>query len=78
MIPYPLILIVNILYNALIGYKCVAYCPKGAFDYTISPEMKEKYNYSLLKIMKLPGKRKRYHNPFVSAADISADRRHIK
>jgi len=57
---------------------CVAYCPKGAFDYTISPKMKEKYNYPLLKIMKLPGKRKRYHNPFVSAADISADRRHIK
>lgn len=57
---------------------CVAYCPKGAFAYTVGSDLKEKYNDPILKIMKLPGKRKRYHNPFVSAADISADRRHIK
>lgn len=57
---------------------CVAYCPKGAFDYVVSPEMREKYDYPIVKLMKLPGGRKRYHNPFVSAADLSADRKYIK
>lgn len=57
---------------------CVAYCPMGAFNYAVSPEMKEKYNYPLVKIMKLPAKRKRYHNPFVTAADITADRKYIE
>lgn len=57
---------------------CVAYCPKGAFDYAISPELKEKYNDPLMKLMKLSPRRKRYHNPFVTAADLAADRMHIK
>jgi ferredoxin len=56
---------------------CVAYCPKGAFDYVVSPEMKEKYSYPLIKMMKLPDRRKRYHNPFITAADIAADRKYI-
>lgn len=56
---------------------CVVYCPKGAFNYVVSPEMKEKYNYPLIKMMGLPDKRKRYHNPFVTAADIAADRKYI-
>lgn len=57
---------------------CVAYCPKGAFDYAIPYEMKAKYDYAMFKLMKLPSKRKRYHNPFVTAADLAADRKHIK
>lgn len=57
---------------------CVAYCPKGAFDYAISPELKEKYNYPIVNLMKLPSKRKRYHNPFVKASDLAADRKHIE
>lgn len=57
---------------------CIVYCPMRALNYAISPEMKEKYNYFFIRILKLPNGRKRYHNPFVSAADISTDRKHIK
>jgi ferredoxin len=57
---------------------CVAYCPKGAFRYAVSPEMQKKYNYSLLKIMKLTDRRKRYHNPYITAADLAADRKCIQ
>lgn len=57
---------------------CVAYCPKGAFNYVVSPEMKEKYNFSITKVMGLPSRRKRYHNPFVTASDIAADRKYFK
>lgn len=57
---------------------CVAYCPKGAFNYSVSSEMKQEFNNFFVKFLKLPQKRKRYHNPFISAADISASRKYIK
>lgn len=57
---------------------CVSYCPKGAFEYTVNPEMKKKCDYFLIKFLKLPEKRKRYHNPFITASDIAADKRYIK
>lgn len=56
---------------------CVAYCPQKAFQYVISPEMKAAIDDPLVRLMKLPAKRKRYHNPYITAADLAADRRHI-
>jgi formate hydrogenlyase subunit 6/NADH:ubiquinone oxidoreductase subunit I/flavodoxin len=57
---------------------CVAYCPVWAINYGVSPELKEKQNDFLFKNGKLTSKRKRYHNPFVSASDISTNRKYIK
>ena len=57
---------------------CVAYCPVKAINYAASPELKETQSDFLFKNAKLTRKRKRYHNPYVSASDISADRKHIK
>ncbi len=57
---------------------CVAYCPKGAFNYVVNPEMKKKCNHFFIRILKLPSKRKRYHNPFVTATDMAMDRKYIK
>ncbi|MBW7571877.1 EFR1 family ferrodoxin [Caproiciproducens sp. AGMB10547] len=55
---------------------CVGYCPKKAINYKVSPEMKEKYPF--IRNFNLTEKRKRYHNPHVSIADISADRNYIE
>lgn len=57
---------------------CVTYCPAGAFNYVVSPEMREKYPYLFIRLQKLPAGRKRYHNPFITAADLAADRKHIR
>lgn len=60
---------------------CVSYCPVEAITYTVNAEMKEKYKYKyfFIRILKLPSdsRKKRYHNPFISVADMAADRQHI-
>lgn len=55
---------------------CVGYCPKKAINYRISPELKEKYPF--FKNFNLTEQRKRYHNPYVSIAAISANRKYIE
>ena len=56
---------------------CVSYCPKRAFEYVVNPEILSKLNDPLVKIMKLPPKRKLYRNPYIVAADLAANRKHI-
>jgi len=56
---------------------CVAYCPTKAIQFK-TPEAYEQLNTVITKRLCLPERRKRYHNPFVSAADLMADRQHIE
>lgn len=56
---------------------CVCYCPKRAIGFKIEEEdLKQIQNrrVPVIKIMGLPKNRKRYHNPYISAADLSKDR----
>ncbi len=57
---------------------CVSYCPKRAIGYKIDNADIEKLNVDknkikIVKIMKLPDKRKCYHNPYITANDISKE-----
>lgn len=58
---------------------CVAFCPKRAIGYEIKNSELAAYSEelkgtSLVKIMGLPAKRRRYHNPYITAADIMKNR----
>ncbi|HOO79331.1 MAG TPA: EFR1 family ferrodoxin [Lachnospiraceae bacterium] len=55
---------------------CVCYCPKRAIGYKISKEDMEQLNdiaenVSVIKLMGLPDKRTLYHNPYITAADLT-------
>ena len=61
---------------------CVCYCPKRAINYKLPDFVKEQLssgllNWFIVKRMGLPPKRKIYHNPYVSAADIIQNRKYI-
>lgn len=56
---------------------CVAYCPAKAIQFK-TPEAYEQLNTVISKRLCLPEKRKRYHNPFIKAADLMADRTYMK
>lgn len=56
---------------------CVAYCPAKAIQFK-TPEAYERLNTVISKRLCLPEKRKRYHNPFISAADLMTDRQYIQ
>jgi len=56
---------------------CVAYCPTKAIQFK-TPEAYEQLNTVISKRLCLPEKRKRYHNPFIRAADLMADKQYIK
>lgn len=61
---------------------CISYCPKRAIGYKLPDFLSEqcKGNFLsdiLVKSMSLPQKRKTYHHPYVSAADITENVRHI-
>lgn len=56
---------------------CVAYCPAKAIQFR-TPEAYERLNTFISKRLCLPEKRKRYHNPFVEAADFMNDIRYIE
>lgn len=66
------------LHNCSCCMACVSYCPKKAIKYHMPQEQLEKINTPFTRIMKLPDRRKRYHNPYVSANDLAADRRYIE
>lgn len=55
---------------------CVAYCPTKAIQFT-KPEAYRQLNGIVPKLLRLPEKRKRYHNPFIKAADLSTDKQII-
>jgi Pyruvate/2-oxoacid:ferredoxin oxidoreductase delta subunit len=56
---------------------CISYCSKKAIQYHVPPEQLEKINTPFMRMMKLPDKRMRYHNPHVLANDLIANRKHI-
>lgn len=56
---------------------CVAYCPTKAIQFK-TPEAYRQLNTVITRKLCLPKKRKRYHNPFIKAADLAADRRYIE
>ena len=54
---------------------CVVFCPERAIGYDITAKDKKLLSSSsnktkLVKLMGLPAKRKRYHNPYITAADL--------
>lgn len=55
---------------------CVAYCPTKAVQFR-KPEAYAQLNGIIPKLLRLPEKRKRYHNPFIKAADLAADKQVI-
>lgn len=56
---------------------CVAYCPKKAIQFK-TPQAYQQLGTMISKRLCLPEKRKRYHNPFIKAADLMKDRQWIK
>ncbi|MCI5955877.1 MAG: EFR1 family ferrodoxin [Clostridiales bacterium] len=56
---------------------CVAYCPAKAIQFK-TPQAYERLGTVISKRLCLPEKRKRYHNPFIRAADLMKDRLWIK
>lgn len=55
---------------------CVAYCPKKAIQFT-KPEAYRQLQGIVPKLLRLPEKRKRYHNPFIKATDLAMDKQII-
>ena len=58
---------------------CVSYCPQRAIGYEIkksdiASNAKDLKKTPLVKLMGLPAKRKRYHNPYITVADIMRNR----
>jgi len=56
---------------------CVAYCPAKAIQFK-TPKAYKQLNTAISRILCLPEKRKRYHNPFIKAADLMVDRQYVK
>lgn len=56
---------------------CVAYCPSKAIQFNTSEAYKQ-LNTIISKRLCLPEKRKRYHNPFIKAADLMIDKQYIE
>lgn len=55
---------------------CICYCPKRAIGYKLTENHFKRLaesglNVPVVKIMGLPPKRKLYHNPYITAADIA-------
>lgn len=62
---------------------CVSYCPKRAIGYQLREEDLVKLKASsikapVVKIMRLPDKRKLYHNPYIKASELAKDRIQFK
>lgn len=62
---------------------CVSYCPKKAIEYKIDEKLLQEKgvdtkNIKVIKIMKLTKKSRRYHNPNITAADLSKKTIEIK
>lgn len=55
---------------------CVAYCPTKAIQFQ-KPEAYRQLKGIIPKLLRLPEKRKRYHNPFIKSADLAADKQYI-
>lgn len=56
---------------------CVAYCPTKAIQFE-TPEAYVKLDNIITRRLGLPEKRTRYHNPYVTAADLTKDRESVE
>lgn len=56
---------------------CVAYCPTKAIQFE-TPEAYVKLDNIITRRLGLPEKRTRYHNPYVTAADLAKDRESVE
>ncbi len=56
---------------------CEKVCPTKAIQFK-TPEAYKQLNTVISKRLCLPEKRKRYHNPFIKATDLMADKQYIK
>lgn len=65
------------LHNCSCCMACVSFCPTKAIQYHLPPEQLRKINTPLMRMMKLPDRRRRYHNPYISANDLMTDRKYI-
>jgi len=65
------------LHNCSCCMACVSFCPEKAIKYHLPPEQLEKINTPFMRMMKLPDKRKLYHNPYISANDLMIDQKYI-
>ncbi|MGJ4848715.1 EFR1 family ferrodoxin [Bacillota bacterium Meth-B3] len=66
------------LHNCSCCMACVSYCPKKAVKYHLPPEQLRQINTPLMRMMRLPDRRKRYRNPYISAGDLMLDRKYIE
>jgi ferredoxin len=48
---------------------CVAYCPTKAIQFR-TPEAHKQLGTFIIKLLRLPEKRKRYHHPYIKAKDL--------
>ena len=64
------------LHNCSCCMACISFCPKKAIKYHMPPEQLIKINTPIMRLMKLPDKRKRYHNPYISASDLMIDHKY--
>jgi ferredoxin len=53
---------------------CYSFCPQKAINFEVADELKDKYPFFKFSLTE---DKTRYHNPYISAADLSVDRRHI-
>jgi ferredoxin len=53
---------------------CYSFCPQKAINFEVTDELKEKYPFFKFSLTE---EKTRYHNPYVSAADLSVDHKHI-
>lgn len=65
------------LHNCSCCMACISFCPKKAIKYHLPPEQLQKINTPFMRMMKLPDRRTRYHNPHVTATDLMVDRKYI-
>ena len=66
------------LHNCSCCMACVAYCPTKAIQYCYPAEQRAVLDTLFTRIMKLPPKRKRYHHPYIAAADLMLDQKHYQ
>ena len=66
------------LHNCSCCMACVVYCPTKAIQYCYPLEQRAVLDTMFTRIMKLPPKRKRYHHPYITAADLMLDQKHYQ
>jgi ferredoxin len=63
-------------HNCISCNACVAYCPTQAIQFQ-TPEAYVKLNNAISRKIGLPEKRTRYHNPYITAADLMKDEEEV-